>query len=200
MPLEPLGRVQSLRKHLKMTSGWWEWKCSSRGEKSRVQVNIFTLLKWIIWNVIEHLTWRAREWPGLSAHFPLFHFLSLLCHSTSSCNSRNWLCGTRIYSWEWDHSSPCWGAILYLQTFFVFILRMIAERCWISLLSLNTESPVSQDHAVPLLLQQCKHLPEGGREIWSDTRRLSCMGFPQEDKFFSCQIEATRWRLLFLKE
>lgn len=60
--------------------------------------------------------------------------------------------------------------------------------------------PVSRDHAVPLLLQQCKHLPREDKEIWSDTRRLSCMGFSQEAKFFSCQVEASEWCLLFLKE
>lgn len=175
-------------------------KMQQPGWQKQGSVRIFTLLKWISWNVIERLTWRTKEQPGLCAHFLSFHFLSLLCRSVSSCNSRNWLQGTRIYSWEWDHSSPCWGAILYLQSFFAFIVRVIAERCWIPLLSLNTQSPVSQDHTVPLLLQQCKHLPREDREIWSDTRRLSCMGFSQEAKFFSCQIEATEWCLLFLKE
>lgn len=132
--------------------------------------------------------------------FLSFHFLTLLCHSISLSVSRSWLHGTRIYSCEWDHSSPCRAAILYLQRFFAFILRVIAERCRIPLLSLNIQSSVSQDHAVPLLLQQCKHLPREDREIWSDTGRLSCMGFSQEARFFSCQRETTEWCLLFLKE
>lgn len=42
MSLDPLGRVQSLKKHIKLTSRWWEWKCSSRVKKAGFSAYIYT--------------------------------------------------------------------------------------------------------------------------------------------------------------
>lgn len=124
---------------------WW-LECSSRGGKKQGSVCVSTLLKCISWNVIECFPWRAKEQPGLCAHFLSFYSPSLLCHRVSLSNSRNCLSGTRIYSWEWDHSSSRRGAILYLQTFSAFISD-----------SREMQAPITiSKHTVPLAeIMQC---------------------------------------------
>lgn len=89
-----------------------------------------------------------KEQPGLCDHS--YHLISYHCYAAASARLT---VGTDFmepgFTPENGTTKPPRGAILYLQTFFAFILRVIAERCWILLLSLNTQSPVSQDHAVP---------------------------------------------------
>lgn len=118
MPLEPLRRVQSLKKHLKMTSG--DQNAAAGVAKAGFSVSIYTPKM----NQLECHWVSSLKSKGAArslCSLPIILFLSLLCHRVSLSNSRNWLHGMRIYSWEWDHSSPCRGAILYLQTFSALI-------------------------------------------------------------------------------